>query len=87
MSEITSETLAIARAELSAGRPSIALRAIAQRFGLGKTDVAWVAADAFENIATSEIQAIWHWDMAANGKGHSDAELDALLSHLAVRQQ
>ncbi|MBV7542675.1 hypothetical protein [Acidovorax sp. sic0104] len=87
MFEVTSGILAIARAELSAGRPSIALRAIARRFQLGQTDVAWVAAEAFENIATPEIQAIWNWDLSAVGKGHSDDELDGLLSHLVVRQQ
>ncbi|CAN7261599.1 hypothetical protein LJR129_001167 [Acidovorax sp. LjRoot129] len=87
MFEVTPEILAAARAELSAGPPSAALRAIARRFQLQRTDVAWVAADVCQNVTTPEIQAIWHWDMAADGKGHSDEELDGLLSHLVVQQQ
>ncbi|MET3371208.1 hypothetical protein ABIC89_000241 [Variovorax boronicumulans] len=84
MFESTPEILAAARAELTAGPPSAALRAIAQRFQLQRTDVAWVAAEVFQNIATPEIQAIWHWDMELGGKGHPDGELDRLLSHLVV---
>lgn len=87
MFEVTPEILATAHAELAAGRPSVALRAIARRFQLQRTDVAWVAADICQNIATPEVQAIWHWDMAGDGKGHPDEELDNLLGHLVVRQQ
>jgi len=84
MFEATPEILAATRAELAAGSPSAALRVIAQRFQLQRTDVAWVAAQVFQNIATPEIQAIWHWDMRLDGKGHPDGELDRLLSHLVV---
>ena len=63
----------------------MALRAIARRFQLERTDVAWVAADIFQNIATPEVQALWHWDMAGDGKGHTDEEIDSLLGHLVVK--
>ena len=85
MFEVTPEILATARSELTAGRPSVALRAIARRFQLERTDVAWVAADIFQNIATPEVQALWHWDMAGDGKGHTDEEIDSLLGHLVVK--
>ena len=85
MFEVTPEILATARSELTAGRPSVALRAIARRFQLERTDVAWVAVDIFQDIATPEVQAIWHWDMAGDGKGHTGEEIDSLLDHLVVK--
>jgi len=57
MFEVTPEILTL-RSELPAGRPPVALRAIARRFQLESTDVAWIAVEVFQDIATPEIQAI-----------------------------
>lgn len=61
------------------------MRYLAQEFHLGKTDLAWLAVDVYENIMTPEVQAIWHWDLAATGKGLTDEELNEALSHLHLR--
>ena len=84
MFEVTDEVRSVARAELAQGPPSAALRRLAERFHLQRTNLAWVAAEVFDNMFVPDIQAIWHWDLAGDGRGHSDAELDAMLAHLQV---
>ncbi|MBO9516010.1 MAG: hypothetical protein J7549_17985 [Variovorax sp.] len=84
MFEVSDEIRLVARAELSQGPPSVALRQIARRFHLHRANLAWVAAEVFENMFVPDIQAIWAWDLEGQGEGHSDAELDAMLSHLRV---
>jgi len=84
MFEVTDEVRSVARAELAQGPPSAALRRLAERFHLQRTNLAWVAAEVFDNMFVPDIQAIWHWDLEGEGQGHSDAELDAMLAHLQV---
>ena len=84
MFEVSDEVRSVARAELVQGPPSAALRRLAQRFHLQRTNLAWVAAEVFENMFVPDIQAIWAWDLEGRGEGHSDAELDAMLAHLRV---
>jgi len=85
MFEATQKMLEAARQELGRRRPAAALRQVALQFHLTRTDLAWLAADVYDDIMTPEVQAIWHWDLAENGKGHTDAELDEMLSHLVLR--
>jgi hypothetical protein len=85
MFEVTDEVRTAARVELGHGAPSAALRRLAERFQLHRTDLAWVAAEVFANMLVPEVQAIWHWDLAGEGQGHTDSELDEMLSHLVVR--
>lgn len=84
MFEVTDEVRAVASAELGQGLRSAALRRLAERFQLQRTDLAWIAAEVFHNMRVPEVQAIWSWDLAREGQGHSDTELDAMLSHLIV---
>jgi hypothetical protein len=73
-------------AELKSSLPAAALRAVALRFRLNRSALSFVAAEACENILTPEVQAIWQWDLDHTGKGHTDEELNSLLSHLVTRE-
>lgn len=84
MFEVSDEVRRVAREELIKGPLSAALRRLANRFGLERTNVAWVAAEVFDNMFVPDIQAIWEWDLEGRGDGHSDAELDAMLAHLRM---
>lgn len=84
MFEVSDEVRRVAREELMQGPPAAALRRIAQRFGLQRTNLAWVAAEVFDNMFVPDLQAIWAWDLEGEGKGHSDAELDVMLAHLRL---
>lgn len=84
MFEVSDEVRRVARVELEQGPPSAALRRLAQRFELQRTNLAWVAAEVFDNMFVPDIQAIWEWDLEGQGEGHSDAELDAMLAHLRM---
>jgi hypothetical protein len=83
--EANESTLAALRTELGLSPPAAALRTISKQFGLNRTDLAFLVVDAYENILTPEVQAIWHWDLSETGKGHSDSELNNLLSHLVLK--
>jgi|JI6StandDraft_1071083.scaffolds.fasta_scaffold284209_2 hypothetical protein len=72
------------RSELLVTVPSKALRTIAGRFNLRRSELGFLAADVYENILTPEVQAVWHWDLDESGKGHTDKELDQLLAHLVL---
>lgn len=85
MFEAAQEILEATRSELARLPPAAALRKVAHRFNLSKTDLAWLAVDAYENAMTPEVQAIWHWDLAENGRGLSDMELNDMLSSLVLR--
>ncbi len=84
--DVNPEFDAALRTEAKASPPATALRTIARRFGLNRTDLAWVATESYANIHTPEVQAIWHWDLDCSGRGHTDEELNHLLSHLAIRE-
>ena len=84
--DVNLEIDAALRMEAAASLPATALRTIARRFGLNRTDLAWVAIESYANMLTPEVQAIWHWDLDCSGRGHTDDELDHLLSHLVVRE-
>lgn len=58
---------------------------VARRFQLSRTDLAWLAVNVFENAMTPEVQAIWHWNLVENGRGHNDTELNDMLSSLVFR--
>lgn len=79
---VSPESIAALRQEVQCSTPAKALRKVAQLFGLRRTDLAFVAAELFENILTPEVQAIWQWDLDLKGSGHTDEELNQLLSHL-----
>ena len=78
------EAAEVLRATVRCSTPSQALRSVASRFGLGRPELGFLAAEVYENIMTPEVQAIWHWDLVQKGAGHSDEELDQLLSHLVL---
>ncbi|SEB22896.1 hypothetical protein [Variovorax sp. YR216] len=84
MFEVSDEVRRVAREELMKGPPAAALRRLAQRFDLQRTNLAWVAAEVFDNMFVPDLQAIWEWDLEGRGDGHSDAELDAMLAHLRM---
>ena len=84
MFEVSDEVRRVAKEELEQGPPSAALRRLAQRYSLQRTNLAWVAAEVFDNMFVPDIQAIWEWDLEGRGDGHSDAELDAMLAHLRM---
>src|SRR2546421_280030 len=84
MFEVTDEIRAVARVELAQRPVSAALRRLAERFCLQRTELACVAAEVFDNMLVPEVQAIWNWDLARDGCGHTDADLDETLSHLVV---
>jgi hypothetical protein len=75
------------RTELLLSPPSKALREVAARLKLGRSTLGLAAVQVYENILTPEVQAIWHWDLDQKGSGHSDYELDQLLSHLVLAQE
>lgn len=85
MFEATQEMLEAARSELASQPPATALRKVARRFQLSRTDLAWLAVNVFENAMTPEVQAIWHCDLVENGRGHNDTELNDMLSSLVFR--
>ena len=85
MFEVTDDIRAVASAEFRQGPASAALRRLAQHFRLQRTELAWLASEVFDNMLVPEVQAIWNWDLARDGNGHTDTDLDALLSHLIVR--
>ncbi|WP_114804792.1 hypothetical protein [Pseudacidovorax intermedius] len=85
MFEATQEMRALVREQLAREGLASALRAVALQFGLNKTSLAWLAVDLYADVMTSDVQAIWHWDLAGHGTGHTDAELDEMLSHLNVK--
>ncbi len=78
------DVLSAIRSELAVSQPSSAFRSVGVRFGLTRSELGFLAADVYENVMTPDVQALWHWDFAQNGRGHTDAELDALLVHLLV---
>src|SRR5437763_419455 len=85
MFEVTDDIRAVAGAEFGQGPASAALRRLAQHFRLQRAELAWLASEVFDNMLVPEVQAIWNWDLARDGNGHTDTDLDALLSHLIVR--
>jgi len=85
MFEATQEMLEAARSELASQPAATALRKVARRFQLSRTDLAWLAVNVYENAMTPEVQAIWHWDLVENGRGHNDTELNDMLSSLVFR--
>jgi len=84
MFEVSDEVRRVAREELMKGPPSAALRRLAKQFDLQRTNLAWLAAEVFDNMFVPDIQAIWEWDLEGRGDGHSDVELDAMLAHLRM---
>lgn len=78
------EAANVLRNELQSSTPSRAFRAVAATFGLDRYALAFLATHLYSNILTPEVQAIWHWDRNHKGAGHTDEELDALLSHLVL---
>ncbi|MGJ7510991.1 hypothetical protein [Variovorax sp. GT1P44] len=87
MFEVTDEVRALAKVEFGQGPPSAAFRRLAERLDLQRPDLAWVASEVFDNMRVTDLQAIWQWDLAQEGEGHSDKELDSLLSHLCIRMR
>jgi hypothetical protein len=85
--ESNPEAETMLREELKSSPPSTSLRAVAEKFGLHRSALGFLAADVYENIMTPEVQAIWHWDLSEKGVGHSDEELDELLSHLVLSSE
>ncbi len=85
MFEVTDEVRDLAKVEFGRGPPSVALRRLAERLDIQKPDLAWVASEVFDNMHVQDLQAIWQWDLAREGEGHADAELDDMLSHLCIR--
>jgi hypothetical protein len=79
------EVVAAVWKELQTSSPSKAFRTIGTRYGLDRSALGFLAADVYVDIMTPQVQAIWHWDLQQNGKGHSDEELDQLLSQLVLR--
>lgn len=85
--EPNAEAAKMLRDELRSSLPSKAFRAVAATFGLNRSELGFLAADVYENIMTPEVQAIWLWDLNQKGAGHSDEELDALLSQLVLASE
>ena len=63
----------------------MAFRTVAHTFHLRRSELGFLAAEIYESIPTSKIQAIWQWDLDATGGGNSDEELDQSFLHLALR--
>lgn len=78
------EARTVLRAELQSSTPAKAFREVARRFSLQRSELGFLAVDVYANILTPDVQAIWHWDLGLKGKGHSDEELNQLLSHLVL---
>ena len=85
--ELNGEEAKTLRNELHSSSPSKAFRVVAAKYGLDRYALAFLASGVYQNITTPEVQAIWHWDRNHKGAGHSDEELDALLSHLVLASE
>ena len=62
--------------------PSAVLREIADAYGANKSALGFMLSDLHPDISSEEVTAVWSWDIAKNGKGFSDAELDEILISL-----
>ena len=68
---------------LKEAQPSHVLREIARVHKLGRPELAMLLGDLFDrNVSITEVQAVWHWDLAKQGRGFTDTELNAMLSKL-----
>lgn len=66
-----------------AGSVSQVLRKISMHYRINKFEVAFLAADIFnENFAGEDMQVLWKWNMENESGGFEDHEVDALLNHL-----
>lgn len=71
------------RTKFKQNRPSIVLREMAVAYAANKSTLGFMLSDLNTDISTEEVQAVWTWDMAKNGRGLSDADLDELLKKLS----
>ena len=70
------------KARLQESSPAVVLREMAKVYSANKSTLGFMLADLCADISTSEVQAVWTWDIDGNGRGLSDAELDKLLLKL-----
>ena len=62
--------------------PSAVLREMAEAYGVNKSTLGFMLSDLHPDTSAEAVQAVWLWDIAKNGKGFSDAELDDILATL-----
>jgi hypothetical protein len=68
------------RARLDDVAPSAVLREMADVYAANKSSLGFMLADFHPDVSSEEVQAVWAWDIARNGKGLSDSQLDEILS-------
>lgn len=66
--------------------PSQVLREMASAYKVGRPELGMMLGELFEDVTTEEVQAVWHWDMAKNGRGLSDDDLNELIGKLALKK-
>jgi hypothetical protein len=68
------------RRRLAEARPSVVLREMADVYQVNRSTLGFFFADVWPGVLTPDVQAVWAWDLARNGKGLTDEALDALLA-------
>lgn len=66
--------------------PSEVLREIANKYGVGKTELAMMLEDIYSSVDLKEIQAIWSWGINSIGKGLGDADLNKIIGGLKIKE-
>ena len=66
-------------------RPSVVLREMAEVYQVTRSTLGFFFADVWPDVRTPDVQAVWGWDLAGNGKGLTDDALDALLAEIRTK--
>lgn len=62
--------------------PAVVLREMAKEYDANKSKLGFMLSDLSDDISTSEVQAVWGWDIGGSGRGLSDSSLNEILSKI-----
>ena len=68
-------------------RPSVVLREMAEVYQVNRSTLGFFFADVWLDVRTPDVQAVWGWDLARNGRGLTDDALDALLAEYRAERE
>ena len=83
--EIPNEDLGKWRARMLEVPPSKALREIGQVYGVSQRRLGGALAQMYDDVSSLDVGAVWVWDMAGDGRGMTDAQLNQRLARVVGR--